>query len=104
MTLDDISTNNIILTGPIMAATKDQEQQDYIYYCLERFFSGDYGEIPADDIVANNKELETGAGRLIAKYPPASGMKEDFYIMAHFNEDQPGNESNYTSIFYCSEY
>lgn len=102
MKLNEIMKNNIFLVGPIRNASR--KNQDYIMRCLDRFFTGDYGEIPPEDVTANNSDLEAGAGRIIARYKPAEGMAEDFYIMAYFDQDQPGIDYNYTSIFYCSDY
>lgn len=102
MTLKDIMNNNIFLVGPIQNA--GPVQREYIARCLDRFFTGDYGEIPPEDTAANNSELEAGAGRIIARYKPAEGMAEDFYIMAYFDQDRPEIDCNYTSVFYCSDY
>lgn len=104
MSLDDLSINDMFIVGGLKEATRDKEQMDYIYYCLERFFAGDFGEIPTEDIEANNRELEKSNGRIIAKYKPEAGLTDYFYIMAHFNEEQPEEEYNYTSIFYCIDY
>lgn len=103
MTLKDIMKNPVYLVGPILAAD-DQVQREHIIRCMERFFTGDYGKIPPEDTAANNSELEAGAGRIIARYEPAEGMAEDFYIMAYFDQDRPEIDCNYTSVFYCSDY
>ena len=101
MTLKDIIKNPVYLVGPIQSA--GPVQREYIARCLDRFFAGDYGEIPPEDTAANNSDLEAGVGRIIAGYEPAEDMPEDFYIMAYFDQDQPGIDSNYISIFYCSD-
>lgn len=100
MILSDIMKNPVLQTKGI-AADADPA---YLKQCLDLFFSGQYGEIPAEDTEANNMELESGEGRILARYKKAGRLKEDIYIIAHFSKSNPDMEANHTIILYRSEY
>lgn len=77
--------------------------QAYIWQCFTLCFAGDYGKIPPEDAAANNKELETGEGHIIAIYPEAYDFREDLLIEFFFSESKPGEENNRGIIMYPSE-
>lgn len=104
MTLDDIKKIIAFQTAAIGEADKDPDTHNYIVNCLMRLYSGDYGEIPPDDTDANNKELEAGQGRIVARYKKAEQLEEDIYIIAEFDDSTDDINSNYLTVLYCSEY
>lgn len=105
MTLDDIKKILTFQTAAIGEADNDPDTHNYIVNCLMRLYNGDYGEIPPDDTDANNKELEAGQGRIVARYKKAGKLTGDIYIITEFDKDDPDNlDANQTMVMYCSEY
>lgn len=105
MTLQEIRNNPITTTVGVAAAMVDAPAKAYILHSLDRFFAGDYGETPAEDIDANNKALHAGTGRIVARYQAAEGLRQDIFIIAYFSDQEPGNNDyNYTTVMYTSEY
>lgn len=86
MTLDDIKKLPTLQTRTIAEAAADPETAFYIIGCLQRFYSGDYGEIPPEDTTANNEDLAAGEGHILARYKQAVKLESDIYIEAHFYE------------------
>ena len=104
MTLQDIEKNDLLQTRSIAEDTKNSiETKQYIYNCIKRFFSGDYGEIPEEDIIYNNADLENGEGHILARYKARYNLKNDIYIESYFSNEMPGIETNHTMIMYCEE-
>ena len=106
MKLSDMMRKNpLLVMGRLKTMVeKDSGAQIYIFSCVDRFYSGDYGEVPPEDTAANNAELEAGEGRIVARYKAAQGLEEDVYIIAYFSDSNREEDYNYTSIFYVSDY
>ena len=104
MTLEQIRENPIAATSEIAKAMQDPPAHAYILHCLDCFFTGNYGAMPAEDTEANNRELQAGTGRIIARYKAAEGLREDVYIIAYFSDTEQGNDYNYTTVMYTGEY
>ena len=105
MTLEDVKKLDLLQTRGIAADTQDQQTHAYIVSCLQAFYSGNYGTIPAEDTDANNAELAAGEGRIVARYKAAEGLQEDIYIIAAFSESMADSiDANNTMIMYVSEY
>ena len=104
MTLEDIKKQDLLQTRSIAEACKgSQETHAYIIECLNRFFSGDYGEIGEEDTAYNNEDLRGGEGHILARYKARFALESDIYIEAHFSESIPGIDANNTMIMYCNE-
>lgn len=105
MTLDNIKKLPVYQTRSIATAAEDPDTMKYIFNCLAKLYAGNYGEIPAEDTDANNKELKAGAGRIVARYKAAANLESDIYIISEFCAEDPDNqEANHTTILYCNEY
>ena len=101
----DIAKNMTVQTAAVAEACKDAETHNYIVDCLLDMFGGNYGEIGAEDTALNNEELESGEGRILARYKAKGKLTEDIYIIAYFSAAEPGNvDYNNTTALYCSEY
>lgn len=104
MTLQDIKKIGIYQTRTIAAVCeRSPDTANYICRCLDRFFSGDYGEICAEDTQYNNADLEAGEGHILARYKADFNLDRDIYIETHFSESVPGIDANNTMIMYCDE-
>ena len=76
----------------------------YIIKSLNRFYSGDYGEIDREDTDANNSDLAEGYGHILARYKQAHNLAGDIYIETHIDKDHTGDiEYNNTMIMYPAE-
>lgn len=85
--------------------TENEACHWYIIECLVRFYGHDYGEIPPEDVEANEAELKTGEGRIVARYKAANGLTEDIFIIAYFSDSHAGEvDYNYTTVLYVSDY
>lgn len=104
MTLEQISTNELAITAGAGAAIRDENTRKYIFDCLQRFYSVDYGMIPAEDAAANNAEIEAGQGRIIGRYEQAHTLRENILIIAYFSDNNRETDYNYTTVLYPSEY
>lgn len=87
MTLEDLKKVRLLQTKTIAKACEDPKTLQYIMKCLDRFFSGDYGEICEEDTQANNRDLEEGYGHVLARYKKAEKLTGDIYIESHFDKD-----------------
>lgn len=103
MTLQDVKKLPLMQTRSIAEACKDKSTLAYIYTCLDRFYSGDYGEVPAEDTEYNNQDLQAGEGHILARYVQNYCLRDDIYIEAHFSQEVPGVDANNTLIMYPSE-
>lgn len=105
MTLEDLQNIQLYQTQGIAAACKeDIETLGYIMDCVERFYKGDWGDIPAEDTESNNKDLQAGYGHILARYAAKYELRDDVYIEAHIDKDEPGNlDANNTLVMYCGE-
>lgn len=105
MTLDDLRKISVYQTRSIAEACKDEHTHAYVVSCLRRFYSGDYGEICAEDTAANNSDLAEGCGHVLARYKPAGALTGDIYIETHFSSDVDISDVDYnnTMIMYCDE-
>lgn len=104
MTLEDVKKLDLLQTRGIAADTKDEQTHAYIVSCLQAFYSGNYGAIPAEDTDANNAELEAGEGRIVARYKAKYSLEDDIYIIACFSQEIPGIDANHVMIMYVTEY
>lgn len=78
-------------TRTIAEALEDAKTLDYILSCLARFYAGDYGEVPEEDTAANNDDLESGYGHILARYKQTEKLTGDIYIESHFDKDNLQN-------------
>lgn len=104
MTLQDIQKAPVVMTAAVAAAEKDPTTHDYIIDCLLDMFGGNYGTVSESDTAANNEELAAGVGRILARYEARHELDNDIYIISDFCADDPGDDSNHTTIMYVSEY
>ena len=104
MTLNDIKQLPTLQTRSIAEAARDPATALYLITCLNKFYAGDYGLVPAEDTAANNADLEAGEGHILAKYPQAEKLTGSIYIEAHFYEPKL-NDIDYsnTLIMYPEE-
>ena len=87
MTLNDIKKINVYQTRTIASACQDEKTLAYVLNCLQKFYAGDYGEVDQEDTDANNADLESGYGHILARYNGAFNLNGSFYIEAHFDKD-----------------
>ena len=105
MRAEELQGNPLVSTAAVSAAMRDPETADYIQLCLDKFFSGLYGQISEADGAANDEELRTGEGRIFAKYEAEGKLSEAIYIIAYFSQSNQGDpDYNNTTILYQSEY
>lgn len=104
MTLNDLGKLPLLQTRSISKTYGgDPDTFGYIVECLGRFYKGDYGEVPEEDVEANNCDLRTGEGHILARYEAKYGLSDDIYIEAHFSDSMPGIDANHIMIMYCFE-
>ena len=109
MTLADLKNIDLLQTRSIAEACSPDkvggaETLAYIIKCLDRFYSGDYGEIDQEDTDANNSDLAEGYGHILARYKQAHNLAGDIYIETHIDKDHTGDiEYNNTMIMYPAE-
>ena len=96
--------NPLAFAGGVIEAARDQDSRMYMIECAANFYRGAWGDIPPEDVEANNEELTRPAGRVVARYPARFEMKQDVYVICYFSEEEPSRESNYTTICYVSDY
>ena len=87
MTFDDLKKIPVLETRSIAHAAEDKETAFYLIECLHRFWAGDYGLIDAEDTAANNQDLESGYGHILARYEGKHKLTGEIYIEAHFDKD-----------------
>ena len=105
MTFEDVRRLPLLQTKSIAEAAEDEQTHDYIVTCLNKLLRGDYGKLGEEDTNANNKELEAGEGKILARYPKAGKLSGDIYIIAYFSEEMAGDiEANHIMIMYPEEY
>lgn len=104
MTFEDLKKLPLLQTRGIAATITDDKTMNYVMSCLARFFTGDYGLIDPEDTDANNLDLESGYGHVLARYDQFGTLEGDFYIESHFDRDNL-NDVNYsqTMIMYPHE-
>ena len=104
MTLNDLRMLPRSRTRSIDASLRGSlETLGYIAECVNRFYNGDYGEVPQEDTDANNYDLIIGEGHILARYERMYNLEDDIYIEAYFSESAPGVESNNITVMYCRE-
>lgn len=104
MTLNDLRELPLLQTRSISKAYgRNPDTFGYIVECLGRFYKGDYGEVPQEDVEANNYDLRAGEGHVLARYEAKFGLDNDIYIEAHFSDSIPGIDANHIMIMYCLE-
>lgn len=105
MKLEDLQALPLFQTRSIAAAARDPRTLDYILECLGRYYSGDFGEVPADDTAANLADLEAGGGHVLARYNAAGELTDDIYINAVIDDTAPDVvDANNIMVMYCNEY
>ena len=105
MTLEDLRKIELYQTAAIGEAAADPDTLRYIFECLDRFYSGDFGEVPAEDSDLNIQELESGEGHCLGRYKPKFKLLGDIYINSYFSEENPDDlDYNNTLVMYCNEY
>ena len=105
MKLEDLQALPLFQTSSIAAPAEDPETLEYIMECLGRFYSGDFGEVPADDTAANLADLEAGGGHVLARYKAAGQLADDVYINAVIDDHAPDVvDANNIMVMYCNEY
>ena len=105
MNPDDLQRNYIGQTRAVSEATRDPQTMGYLNDCLLLLFSGMYGDVPEDDAAANDEDLITGEGRIVARYKQFGKLTEDIYIIACFSASNPHDiDYNNTMVMYRSEY
>lgn len=62
MTLEDVKKLDLLQTRGIAADTKDQQTHAYIVSCLQAFYSGNYGVIPARTPTQTTQSLRRARG------------------------------------------
>ena len=76
-----------------------------MFYCLSRFYQGDWGDVPTEDKEANDNALTAGEGRIVARYPKSATLQNDVYLIAYFSESNPGDVNyNNITVMYVNEY
>ena len=104
MTREDLQKLPVYQTSRIETACKDLATKLYVIACLKRFYSGDYGELDAEDVAANERELESGEGHVLGRYKTRHNLGGDIYIESYFSESLPWlMDSNYTTILHRNE-
>ena len=104
MTLCELRRLPLLQTRSIAASWEGSpETFKYISECLNRFYNGDYGEVPQEDTDANNMDLLSGEGHILARYEAKYNLDGDIYIEAYISESMPGIDANHTMVMYCNE-
>jgi hypothetical protein len=106
MTLEDLANIPVYQTAQISeVCARDPDTLAYITNCLIECHGGNFGIVPPEDTAANMKELEAGAGHVLARYKKAHGLRTDVYINIYFDKDEPDNvDYNNALIMYVDEY
>ena len=103
MTLSQLQKLPLYMTSSVAATMTDADTNAYILECIEAFFSGYYGSVPAEDVELNNADLSAGEGHVLARYEAKHKLTSDIYIESHFTPRYKGNDYNNTVVCYCSE-
>lgn len=104
MTHEDLKRITALQTASIAEACKDETTLIYVLSCLQRFYSGDWGEVCEEDKILNDQELKDGRGHVLARYGKLAKLSEDIYIEAMINADHfEDTNYNYTMIMYRGE-
>ena len=106
MTLEDLTRFPVLQTASIAETIhNDPDTLIYVTKCLFRCYEGNYGIVPPEDTEANNRDLESGYGHILARYKKAQKLEGDIYINIHFDADHL-DDVDYTNnlIMYCNEY
>ena len=104
MTLKDLKEFPLLQTRTIAASwDRSPETLRYISECVNRFYRGDYGDVPQEDVDANNDDLSDGEGYVLARYEGRYNLDSDIYIEAHFSESVAGIDANHIMTMYCNE-
>ena len=104
MTVMELSKIQIALSPQIaMIAKANIEVNGYLKLCLDLFFSGMFGEMSEKTLLENQEALDKGAGTVLAKYPALDGLADSVVVIAEFDKDKPGIQTNHIIIAYDSE-
>ena len=86
----------VVTTRTVAAAMeRDPAMRETVFKSLDRFFAGDWGEVPDEDKAANNRDVQAQEGRVLARYGTPSG---DIYIICYPGTDEPA------TVLLTSEY
>ena len=108
MVLDDLKQLKIFQTAGVMNDIQtDPTDKTHLYVVdkMQRFYSGDYGNISKKDTIKNNKVLNNGYGRIVATYERGQGLTDHIYIIAIINAATGSEdiENNHILIMLCRE-
>ena len=85
----------VISRGLNDAVAGNKETAREVYGALDRYLSGDWGDLQEEDKVLNNKAVaDPGSDRILARYNLNCG---DIYIITEWDR-------SYTTLMYCNEY
>ena len=106
MTHDQLPQIKVFQTRSVVHDIGDDEQTiKYVLDCLLACYTGDYGIMKPEDTEANNRELESGYGRIVARYKARYKLTEDIYIIIYFDADNLEDiDRTNTTIMYVSDY
>lgn len=105
MTLKELRDLELYQTAAVGEAAADPDTGVYIMECVERFYNGDFGEMPEEDSELNIQELQSGEGHCLGRYKAKFKLVGDIYINSYFSEETPDDlDYNNTLVMYCSEY
>ncbi len=104
MTPEDLKNLKFTQTRSVAGAAIGSDTYNYICYCMDRLFQGDYGDsISEEDRKANDQELMSGNGHILARYPKRYMLEEDIYISVNFSESSNDPDNNQLLVMYVSE-
>lgn len=101
MTLHELQSLPLYMSRGINAAIINADTFAYIQQCLQAYYSGNYGEIPPEDVELNNADLASGTGHVLARYPQKYTLTSDIYIESHFYDAQPLSDLNFNNTCIC---
>ena len=82
-------------TRGVAASIEENEAfRNDVFRAVERYLSGDWGEVPEEDKQANNSDIAAQCGRVVARYKTCI---DDIYIITD-------GDFETTTILFCDEY
>lgn len=104
MTPKELKKLNFTQTRSVAGASIGNDTYNYICDCMDRLFRGDYGDcISEEDRKANDRELMSGEGHILARYPKRYKLEDDIYISVYFSESSNDPDNNKLLVMYVSE-
>ena len=103
--IEILKNNPIFLTAAIAEAMKDRKTAGYVGRCMERFCSGDFGDICREDTTFNLEQIARKEGRALGAYGAFGFLQEPIFIIAEFSCVNPCDlDMNHTTVLYRFEY